>query len=486
MNTKKALVFLAFLVFGMGVKAQCPPEVEDVTLTDCHGVEYDLTSILDQGQYVLIHVVTNTNTTSQTTTFLNLYHQFGCNGHELFFMEVLPTKNDSICQSWEETQNIEFPVFGMDGGGNQFYSDYYDCFYYSGNNKYLLIAPSHIIYQEPLGYHLGDELEAYGFAPSNCEWGDHAAPTNLTASLVEGQFQLTWDKVENASYYHVYYRRISWIAFQSVTTMDTVYQGYYVPHEMNYYYVVSCFEDGSEYVSDTVSIGFEAPDFAAVDCDGNEIRLYDILDGGQYVFIDFFHYTCGPCRELMPFVEESYYYYGCNDKDVYYMEISGSDNVSMCLRWCEEFGVEYPTISKEGGGEAIHSNYRIPGDPFFLLIAPDRSVALSSGYGGFYFDDFQSIVDSFAPFGLEVFQCHQDIKEENEAVIGLFPNPADGFVNLVVESSSMIQVYNVLGQLMDSFVSENQLVRIETVRYPEGLYFVQVNGQGMEKFVVRH
>lgn len=482
---KKILFVLAFLVLACGLRAQCPPGVNDVSLTDCHDIEYNLNSILDQGQYVLVHIVTNMNSTSQTTAFIKLYHQFGCNGHELFFMEVLPTQNDSTCRLWEETQNAEFPVFGMDGGGNQFYSDFYDCFYYSGNNKYLLITPNHEIYQEPLGYHLEEELEDIGFVPSNCEWGEHSAPENLNASLIEGQFRLIWDKREGASYYHVYYRRRSWIDYNMMaTTADTCYQGVYIPYEDNHYYVVSCFEDGSEYISDTVSIGFDAPDFVAVDCNGNEVHLYDILDSGQYVFVDFFHYTCGPCRELMPFVEESYYYYGCNDKDVFYMEIS-SDNASLCMQWIEEFDVEYPTISKEDGGGEIRSVYRIPGDPFFMLIAPDRSIVLSSWYN-FAFDDFQSIVDAFVPFDIQVYQCYHDVEEENETNYELFPNPADTFVNLSVEGSSLVQIYNALGQLMDSFVVENQQAKIETGNYPEGLYFVQVNGQGFGKVVVRH
>lgn len=482
---KKALFLLSFLAISLGLKAECPPEVQDFTFTDCYGVEYNLFELLGGEQYVLFHFVTNTSTTSQTTTFVNTYHQFGCNGRDLFFMEVLPTKNDSVCRSWKEDQSVEFPVIGMDGGGNQFYSDYSSCIYYSGNNGYLLICPNHEIYQEPLGYHIGEELEVFGFAPSNCEWSEHTAPTNLNASLVDGHFRLSWHGVEGVSYYHVYYRRRSWMDYNMMaTTADTCYQGVYIPYEDNHYYVVSCFEDGSEYISDTVSIGFDAPDFVAVDCNGNEVHLYDILDSGQYVFIDFFHYTCGPCRELMPFVEESYYYYGCNDKDVFYMEIS-SDNASLCMQWIEEFDVEYPTISKEDGGGEIRSVYRIPGDPFFMLIAPDRSVVLSSWYN-FDFDDFQSIVDAFAPFDIQVYQCYHDVEEESEANYELFPNPADTFVNLSVKGSSLVQIYNALGQLTDSFVVENQQVKMETDNYPEGLYFIQVNGKAFGKFVVKH
>jgi hypothetical protein len=55
-----------------------------------------------------------------------------------------------------------------------------------------------------------------------------------------------------------------------------------------------------------------------------------------------------------------------------------------------------------------------------------------------------------------------------------------------IDAQGLIQVYNSLGQLVDAVVSDSQQVRVNTNRYPDGLYFVQVNGKGMGKFVVMH
>ena len=66
----------------------------------------------------------------------------------------------------------------------------------------------------------------------------------------------------------------------------------------------------------------EAIDFTATDCHCTEVHLFDILDGGQAVLIDFFFTTCGPCQQATPKVVESYYAMGCNMHDVYYMEIT--------------------------------------------------------------------------------------------------------------------------------------------------------------------
>ena len=49
----------------------------------------------------------------------------------------------------------------------------------------------------------------------------------------------------------------------------------------------------------------EAVDFDAVDCHGTQVNLFDILDGGQAVLIDFFFTTCGPCQQATPKIVES-------------------------------------------------------------------------------------------------------------------------------------------------------------------------------------
>lgn len=319
----------------------------------------------------------------------------------------------------------------------------------------------------------------------------YAQAQNLTASLEDGRFRLTWDPVAGVTYYDIYYTYTYWNTYNlGATLTETTYQGnIYWPWAENRYFVVAHFEDGSEFSSDTVSLGPEALDFLATDLQGNEIHLYEILDRGQYVFLDFFHYACGPCRDIIPFIEESYYYYGCNKKDVFYMEITPYDDDDRCQLWCEEFAVEYPTISKDRGGSVINSEYRIPAHPFVILVAPDHSIVLqtwgnSFGYEGI--NSLQSIVNAFEPFGIEHHQCYYDVTEMDKQALAVFPNPADEFLNLSAETLDEVRIYNALGQLMDSFVAESEQVRLVTDRYPNGVYVVQINGKVGVRFVVSH
>ena len=49
----------------------------------------------------------------------------------------------------------------------------------------------------------------------------------------------------------------------------------------------------------------EAVNFKSTAHGGEEIDLFEILDNGQYVLLDFFFSTCGPCKEYAPRIVEA-------------------------------------------------------------------------------------------------------------------------------------------------------------------------------------
>ena len=149
----------------------------------------------------------------------------------------------------------------------------------------------------------------------------------------------------------------------------------------------------------------EAVDFTATDCHGNEIHLFDILDRGQAVFIDFFFYTCGQCQVIAPYINGAYTATGCNQHDVFFMEISYIDNNTVCQQWIDQYGVQYPTIGFEGGGNEIFNMYGIAGCPTLVLIMPDRSITIQ-GYQQLYPFSTSDVINALAQYGgIQQYSC---------------------------------------------------------------------------------
>ena len=206
----------------------------------------------------------------------------------------------------------------------------------------------------------------------------------------------------------------------------------------------------------------QAVDFTATDCHGTEVHLFDILDGGQYVLIDFFFTSCGPCQQATPKVVESYYVMGCNMHDVFYMEISDRDSDAACQNWSNTYGVEYPTISGPAGGSTIcgTSMYNIPAFPTVILIAPDRSIVIQDLWP---INNAQTIINALEQHGIQQHECGEapvcnaptDLVASFETLIlELNDTPT---INLNWTASETAQSYNIYrdGELIANVAETN-------------------------------
>ncbi len=146
------------------------------------------------------------------------------------------------------------------------------------------------------------------------------------------------------------------------------------------------------------------PDFTATDIEGNTIHLYDILDAGQAVLINFF-LTGDPYSEQpMQDVIEAYRLYGCNAHDVFFMEISPNGHDDACQAWVDQFGVKYPTISRDGGGNDIAQAIPVGYYPTIMLIRPDHTFANRDIYP----PTLDYIIDAMNGEGYEQHECPYD------------------------------------------------------------------------------
>ena len=127
-----------------------------------------------------------------------------------------------------------------------------------------------------------------------------------------------------------------------------------------------------------------AIDFTGTDIDNNEHHLFDYLDQGKYVCIQFIlDKDCGSCVQCSPFVNSAYEFFGCNNGDVVFLAINNGDNNSTVSSYNTDVNqgpgevINTPTIGgNEGGGTQICQSYGITEYTHIVLIAPDRSVII--------------------------------------------------------------------------------------------------------------
>ena len=124
-------------------------------------------------------------------------------------------------------------------------------------------------------------------------------------------------------------------------------------------------------------------------------------------------------------------------------------------------------------------NYSLPDNPDTLEI---KIMAGDVGPGGkivpgniFYVDDI-----SFTfPVGINE-------STNNNLNIYVFPNPATDRLNIESKQQSSIEVFNVEGQIIKSFVADNTHSIIDISSFEKGIYFVKViteNGTDIRRFV---
>jgi len=220
----------------------------------------------------------------------------------------------------------------------------------------------------------------------------------------------------------------------------------------------------------------EAVDFSAKDIHGINHHLFDILDNQQqYVFIDFFSVTCGPCQTLAPKVDSVYSYFGNNELDLYVLAIDQTFDNEMVAGFEEEYNTHYPAISgTDGGGSAIYDDYEIPYYPSLILIAPDHSIVEQAIPVP---NTAQELIDLLEnTYGLQAVSISE---VENDKSFKLYPNPASNYFalqapkNMEVESLS---VYSITGKelLRKQSFSDHQNIQINIENLNKGMYLISV------------
>lgn len=229
-----------------------------------------------------------------------------------------------------------------------------------------------------------------------------------------------------------------------------------------------------------------AVDFTAKDIDGNTFNLFDKLDEGKFVLIDFMFTNCGPCQSTGPKLHQAFLTYGANapTAPMFFVSINRDDNNAVMHNWETTYmsatGPTYPLAisgtegSATGGPQSFNVSYGINAFPTIILIAPNRQIVEQDIWP-------ISTAASFDPY----FQSHGIYPGiaglttiVDKSTINLFPSPAKD--NLVISVSgdklNGVRLFDILGNtvLAQNFENAGQSKTLNISNLTAGVYFAEV------------
>lgn len=235
-------------------------------------------------------------------------------------------------------------------------------------------------------------------------------------------------------------------------------------------------------------IGNPAPDFTATDTHGETHKLYDYLEDGKIVVLDFFYTTCGPCQFYSPQVNLAYEKYGCNTAEVIFMAIDWGDTDGEVIAYDEEYQIEYPSISGvDGGGNEIVNLYNVNGFPTFYVIDSSKTIIDHIDPPTLQVFDFR-----FEQHGITPSDCNSTAVSESilNKQLNFYPNPlSHGMLAIDLEEflseKVILEIFNSNGKtvLKEQLSPQYTIHHIPIDQLKPGTYLIKIEAlKSDEKF----
>ncbi len=237
-----------------------------------------------------------------------------------------------------------------------------------------------------------------------------------------------------------------------------------------------------------------AADFNVKDIHGNTYQLYNILDDNQYVLLDFFTTSCGPCVTYAPEIQQSYEDFGSNQLNVFFLGINYGDDNEGVATFDSLYGITFPTVSGlNGHGNTVSLNgYNIQSWPTMVLIAPNRLILQQQ-----IFPPSQQNLDSIitASTGIIAGVKPSVVKEKEFRVWSPQPNPVSGELVLRVQSPDAMKLGVDILSLTGTVVQQDrnllvlkgiQQIRIPLTKQEPGMYFVRFYNETQTLSVIKY
>ena len=226
-----------------------------------------------------------------------------------------------------------------------------------------------------------------------------------------------------------------------------------------------------------------APDFNCIDDYGKKVHLYDILDNNHYAFLYFFiPDTEDQEGQFSQIIAETYYNYGANQDEVYFIGIAPTGDSLSANWWSVDYQTDFPIIHKYTEGDDVHDICESYGVQFLarlILVAPDHQIIINDLWP---VNSTQHLIDEIDA-AIEEHKKSVSVAELGNNNFAIYPNPASSEVKIISNGDANVKIFDMTGRCVkDVNVAENATIDIKDLN--TGVYFVNVNGK-VEKLIVK-
>jgi len=204
----------------------------------------------------------------------------------------------------------------------------------------------------------------------------------------------------------------------------------------------------------------QAPNFTQTDIYGNTYNLYDQLDLGKVVVIDFYAIGWPSCMTNAAPLDTIFQNYQ-SQLFMYGIESYGGDSAAIEQFKLDHGPISYPMFSTEDN-DSILSLYSVYGTPKYYVVCPDSS------YRSVNFNDITGMIDTCLAHMVNI----ETVKKSN---INIYSNSNKIVVNGNFKNFDNINlsIYDLTGKKIETkqIISNNNLFY---VHYTQGIYIVKL------------
>ncbi len=189
----------------------------------------------------------------------------------------------------------------------------------------------------------------------------------------------------------------------------------------------------------------QAVDFILTDLDGKKWHLFEELDNGKTVLLDFFYADCVPCQTLTPQIVQIYDDYGSDTGQVLVLGISDRDNNIKLRTFESDYNVNYPSGGTEGNGDSItlaySSWFSFIGWPTYAVVCPNRNMSWDLDKSQSGLPEIRSAIDT----------CVFYMSVEDKTISNAFTlNVKDDRIEVINKSNGplSLQIFDINGRLL--------------------------------------